>query len=102
MPAFATFQSSEVTAVIAFVRAGFDADAAAVKVGDPVRGQALFSGKGRCATCHRVNGNGPRVATDLSDIGAIRSAASLQRALLDPASSMLPANRTVRAVMRDG
>src|SRR5436190_5492863 len=92
MPAFATFQSSEVTAVIAFVRAGFDADAAAVKVGDPARGQALFSGKGRCATCHRINGTGPRVATDLSDIGAIRSAASLQRALLDPASSMLPAN----------
>ena len=102
MPAFATLQSREKTAVIAFIRAGFDAIAGAVKVGDPARGQALFSGKGGCATCHRVNGRGPRVATDLSDIGAIRSPVSLQRALLDPAGSLLPANRTVRAVTRDG
>ena len=102
MPAFATLQSRETTAVIAFLRAGFDAIAGAVKVGDAARGQSLFSGNGGCATCHRVNGRGPRVATDLSDIGAIRSPASLQRSLLDPAGSLLPANRTVRAVTRDG
>lgn len=102
MPAFVALPSSEVTAIIAFIRAGFDAIGSAVKVGDPARGQALFSGKGGCATCHRVNGRGPRSATDLSDIGAIRTPASLQRSLLDPAGSLLPANRTVRAVMRDG
>ena len=102
MPAFTTLQSRETIAVIAFLRAGFDAVAGAVKVGDPARGQALFSGKGGCATCHRVNGRGPRVATDLSDIGTIRSPTSLQRSLLDPAGSLLPANRTVRAVTRDG
>ena len=44
---------------------------------------ALFEGKAECATCHRVNGRGPRVAPDLSDIGAIRTLAALQRALLD-------------------
>ena len=102
MPAFVTLPSSEVTAIIAFIRAGFDSVANSVKVGNPARGQSLFSGKGGCATCHRVNGRGPRGATDLSDIGTIRTPASLQRALLDPAGSLLPANRTVRAVTRDG
>jgi putative heme-binding domain-containing protein len=52
--------------------------------------------------CHRVNGVGPRVAPDLSDIGSIRTADVLQRSLLDPTGSMLPSNRRVRAVMRDG
>ena len=102
MPAFVALPSSEVTALVAFMRAGFDSVASAVKVGDPARGQVLFAGKGGCATCHRVNGRGPRGATDLSDIGAIRTPASLQRALLDPAGSLLPANRIVRAVTRDG
>jgi putative heme-binding domain-containing protein len=101
MPPF-VFQPAEVTGVIAFIRAGFDPNAVAVRIGDPARGQTLFSGKGACGTCHRSNGRGPYLATDLSDIGAIRSSTSLQRALLNPAISMLPANRPVRAVTRDG
>ena len=41
-------------------------------------------------------------APDLTDIGRARSAAALQRALLDPTGSMLPINRPVRAVTEDG
>jgi cytochrome c oxidase cbb3-type subunit III len=101
MPSF-KFQPPEITAVIAFVRAGFDPAGTAVKVGSPSRGQALFVGKGGCATCHRVNGVGPRTAPDLSDIGAVRTASNLQRSLLDPTAAMLPINRPVRAVTREG
>jgi len=71
-------------------------------VGDPVRGRALFEGAGDCVTCHAVNGKGPRVAPDLGDIGALRTAELIHRTLLDPAASMLPANRPVRAVTVDG
>jgi hypothetical protein len=42
------------------------------------------------------------VAPDLSDIGAIRTAAALQRSLLDPTRAMLPINRPMRAVTNDG
>jgi hypothetical protein len=38
----------------------------------------------------------------LSDIGAARSAGSLQRSLVDPTSQMMPINRPVRVVTRDG
>jgi putative heme-binding domain-containing protein len=101
MPAF-KLQGAEVTALIAFIRAGFDVSGAAVKIGDPGRGKALFAGKAGCATCHRVNGVGPRTAPDLSDIGASRTAPALQRSLLDPSSAMWPINRPVRITTRDG
>jgi putative heme-binding domain-containing protein len=101
MPAFALLQPQEVSGIIAFIRAGFDASTS-IKLGDAARGQDLFSGKGGCGSCHRINGRGPRQASDLSDIGAIRSPASLQRTLLDPNRNLIPANRNVVAVMRDG
>jgi putative heme-binding domain-containing protein len=101
MPSF-KFQPGELTGVIAFIRAGFDPAGTAVKVGNPTRGAALFAGKGACGTCHRVNGVGPRSAPDLSDVGAVRTPAALQRSLLDPTAAMLPINKPVRAVTKDG
>jgi putative heme-binding domain-containing protein len=101
MPGF-KLQGTEVSALIAFIRAGFDVSGAAVKIGDPARGQTLFAGKAACSTCHRVNGVGPRTAPDLSDIGSSRTAPALQRSLLDPSSAMWPINRPVRITTRDG
>lgn len=101
MPSF-RFQPAELNAVLAYIRAGFDPSGTAVKVGDPARGRTLFSGKAGCATCHRVEGIGPRTAPDLSDIGALRNPSALQRSLVDPTSAMLPINRPVRAVTKDG
>ena len=83
MPAF-VLRPEELTAIVAFIRAGFDPASSAVRVGDAARGRELFHAKAECAQCHRVNGRGPRVAPDLSDIGAIRTLAALQRALLTP------------------
>lgn len=101
MPAF-TFAADEVNGLIAFIRAGFDPSGTPVKVGSAARGQTVFEGKGRCLTCHRVNGRGLRTAPDLSDIGAQRTPAALQRSLVEPTSAMLPINRPVRAVTREG
>jgi putative heme-binding domain-containing protein len=101
MPAF-DLRPNELDGIVAYIRAGFDPGGVAVRIGDAARGQALFVGRGDCASCHRVNGRGPRTAPDLSDIGAIRTPAALQRVLLDPAGALWPINRPVRAVTRDG
>jgi putative heme-binding domain-containing protein len=101
MPAF-KLQPAELVGLVAFIRAGFDPTSSAVRVGDAARGRELFAGRGECASCHRVNGNGPRVAPDLSDIGAIRTLAALQRALLQPSESLLPIHRPVSVVTKDG
>lgn len=101
MPPFA-LQRSEIVSLLAFIRAGFDPSGIAVKVGNVSRGKALYAGKGNCASCHRVDGAGPRVAPDLSDIGSGRTPAALQRSLLEPTAAMWPINRPVRLVTNDG
>jgi len=88
--------------LVAYIRSMHDFDTRGVALGDVARGEALFAGKGACTTCHRVNGKGSRVGPDLSDIGAIRAPDSLQQSVLDPNTSVLPINRSVRAVTRDG
>jgi putative heme-binding domain-containing protein len=94
-------QPRELTGIVAYIRAGFDTTAA-VSLGSATSGRALFEGKGACGTCHRVKGRGPRVAPDLSDVGIARAPAALQRSLVDPSSAMLPINRPVRIVTKDG
>ena len=47
---------AELDGIVAYIRAGFDPEGLAVRVGDPARGQALFEGSAGCTECHRVNG----------------------------------------------
>ena len=101
MPPFA-LDNADMAGIIAYLRNMNAFDAAAVKTGDAARGRALFNGKGACTGCHRIGADGSRVAPNLSDIGTARSAGSLQRSLVDPTSQMMPINRPVRVVTKDG
>jgi putative heme-binding domain-containing protein len=104
MPAF-VLDAAEMSGIIAYLRNmnAFDtAPVRNVKTGDVARGRAIFSGKAGCVSCHRVGGTGSIVAPNLSDIGAVRSAGSIQRSLLDPASQMMPVNRPVHVVTNYG
>jgi putative heme-binding domain-containing protein len=101
MPPF-RMQPAELNGLVAFIRSGFDRSGTPFKVGDAVRGQAIYDSNGGCAACHRVNGKGARTAPDLSDIGAVRQPAAIQRSLVEPNTAMLPINRTVRIVTADG
>ena len=96
------YTGSELTALVAYLRNMSSFDPSGVAIGDPIRGRSLYEGKGECGSCHRIDGRGPRYAPELSNIGALRTPASLRRTLLDPDAAMLPLNRPVRAVMRDG
>ncbi len=101
MPAFA-FTTSELTGIVAYLRNMNTFDRGSTKGGDAAHGRVVFEGKGACLSCHRVNHVGSRKAPDLSDVGAMRSAGSLERSLRNPSSQMMPINRPVRIVMRDG
>lgn len=101
MPAF-KFDPSEITGIIAYLRNMGAVDAKSVAVGDARRGQTLFEAKGACATCHRVNGTGALKGPNLSEIGGMRPASALEASLLDPNRAMLPVNRFVRVVTKEG
>jgi putative heme-binding domain-containing protein len=101
MPPF-KFEQPEMTAIIAYVRNMRTYDAKNTLIGDASKGRAVFEGKGECTKCHRVNGKGPRVAPDLSDIGTLRTPDAIMRAITDPEADVRFANRSIRAVTRDG
>ena len=94
--------AAEITGIVAFIRNMNAFDRGSVKAGDVSRGRATFEGKGGCTRCHRVGSLGSRVGPDLSETGATRSAGSLLRSLTDPTGQMMPINRPVRAVTKDG
>jgi len=101
MPATPNIVPAQATRIVAYLRSrAVVRDAAAG--GDAARGEALFRGKGRCLTCHRVRGEGSRTGPDLSRIGALRTSDHLAQSLLDPQAEVQPANRTYAATLRDG
>jgi putative heme-binding domain-containing protein len=94
--------AAEITGIVAFIRNMNAFDRGSVKTGDVGRGRLAFEGKGSCTRCHRIGSLGSRTAPDLSEVGATRSAGSLFRSLTEPTSQMMPINRPIRAVTKDG
>jgi len=101
MPPF-HLDAADLTGLVAYIRNMNTLDRGSLKPGDAARGQAVFEGKGACLNCHRVNGKGSRKAPDLSDIGAVRSAGSIERSLVEPSVQMMPINRPVHILTRNG
>jgi quinoprotein glucose dehydrogenase len=95
------FSEAQAANLVAYLRSRVSTPIAMVP-GDADRGQAIFEGKGKCATCHRVNGKGSRIGPDLSDIGQLRKVPDLDRSLVDPGAEILPSNRSFRVVTREG
>jgi putative heme-binding domain-containing protein len=100
MPAF-RLDAAEVAGIIAYLRNMNAVDRGSLVPGDAARGKTIYASQ-NCARCHRIAASGSYVAPDLTDIGAVRSAASLVRSLTDPNSQMFPINRPIRVVTRDG
>lgn len=88
--------------IVAFLRSMAETAGNAVAIGDAAKGRAIFEGKGNCRNCHRVGSSGSRVGPDLTEIGATRRAAEIDRSLVDPDAEVLPQNRYVRLVGKDG
>ncbi len=93
---------ADLAGLVAYLRNMNSFDRGSMKPGDAARGRVVFEGKGGCLGCHRVHGKGSRKGPELSDVGALRSAGSLERSLVDPTSQMMPINRPVRVVTQDG
>ena len=94
------YSEAQAGTIVAYLRSLASTSNAAVP-GDAARGQALFEGKAACLTCHRVNGNGSRLAAELSDIGQFRRADELRQSLVDPSAEIKPPNRSFRVVTRE-
>jgi putative heme-binding domain-containing protein len=101
MPAI-NLDAADLAGLIAYLRNMNSVDRGSIKPGNPERGRTLVESKGACLTCHRINNTGSRKAPNLSEIGATRSAGSIERSIVDPDSQMWPINRPVLIVTKDG
>jgi len=74
----------------------------ALPPGDAANGKTLVAAN-KCFDCHRIGETGSRVGPDLSAIGAAgRTAERLTAALVAPDDEVLPENRYVRVVTKEG
>lgn len=71
------------------------------QTGDAAKGKALVASSG-CLNCHRIGDTGSRLGPNLSDIGDRRTPDRLQRSIVAPDEEVLPENRFVSVVLKDG
>jgi len=102
MPANDYFSVFDAETIVAYLRSMASTARPNSVLGDAIRGKALFEGKGGCLNCHHVRDNGSRVGPDLTEAGLARRAVELERSILNPDAEILPENRSVRVVTRDG
>ena len=100
MPPF-VLKPEELEDLVAFIRSGMDQSGIPFHLGDVARGKAIYK-SADCAHCHRVAGNGPRTAPDLTDIGFIRRPSQMLSSLTNPSKATEPINRPVTIVTKDG
>lgn len=96
------FDGRQLWQIVAYVRTLSQSPKSSASGGDPVRGKDLFHNKGGCGQCHKVGDTGGRLAPNLSDIGARRSAEFLRTSLLRPNATVLPRHWTLRVVTKKG
>jgi putative heme-binding domain-containing protein len=70
--------------------------------GNPVRGQALFGGKGHCTSCHRVGETGSALGPNLTAVGTQLTVDQLRKSLLDPDPTVSPMYQRYRIITRNG
>ena len=88
-------------ALAAAVPAGQRGNQNETPAGDAGRGKALVESSG-CFECHRIDDRGSRLGPNLSAIGGRRTPDRLRQALVTPDEEVVPDNRFVRVVTKDG
>ncbi|MGH9325504.1 MAG: c-type cytochrome, partial [Terriglobia bacterium] len=101
MPAF-NLPPDELNALAAFVHSLNSPAAVSAVPGDRAAGEAYFFGRGKCSTCHMVNGRGSAVGPDLSDVANALTVGELRESLQDPSARITPGYGLVTVRLRDG
>jgi putative heme-binding domain-containing protein len=70
--------------------------------GNPARGAEIYRGKGGCAACHSIQGEGGLSGPDLAGIGVRRSAQYLRESVVDPQAAVPEGYMLVTVVAKDG
>jgi PQQ-dependent dehydrogenase (methanol/ethanol family) len=101
MPPF-DLPDSTLDTLVAMI-ASLNASAAKSSVpGDPAAGKQFFFGKGQCASCHMVYGEGSPIGPDLSDVALEMTVDEIREALSQPDRRIAPGYGLVTLQLRNG
>jgi cytochrome c oxidase cbb3-type subunit 3 len=101
MPAFHSLESSNIKAVVTYVRTLQGTKKVVKLPGDPARGEAIFLVKAGCAGCHMAAGKGGFIASDLSAYARTRTVEQLRNEITTPSNNDRRA-RMATATLRSG
>jgi len=102
MPAFHALATSDVTAVVAYLRTLQGTRQTLKLPGDPVHGETIFFGNAGCSSCHMIAGKGGFIASDLSTYARTHTVEEIRSAITDPAQGGDRQARMVTATIRGG
>jgi len=93
---------AEVWKMTAFVKTLSSAGMRETATGNPVSGKQIYLGKGRCATCHSIAGEGGTLGPDLSAVGRSRGLEYLMESLVSPEADVAVPYRAIQIVTKSG
>jgi cytochrome c oxidase cbb3-type subunit 3 len=101
MPAFSSFGTEQLSALIAYLRVLQGQSKQTPLPGDATRGKTLFYGRAKCAECHLVSGQGGFLAPDLTSYAARKGADEVRTKIVNPDKNLDPRRGIVDVVLRD-
>lgn len=102
MPAFHSLDSSNIKAVVTYLRTLQGTGKRAKLPGDPAHGETVFLGKAGCSGCHMVAGKGGFIASDLSAYARTRTVEQIRSEITSPTPSSDHRARMATATLRSG
>ena len=88
--------------LVAFIRSLSTKAAQLAVPGSPDSGKHIFFGKGRCADCHMIRGQGGLLGPELSNLGGERTLSEIRQSILKPGSSLQRRYKTITLVTQSG
>jgi len=84
MPPFASLGAPKLQSILSYLRFLQGKNETRTDTGNPAQGKQIFFGKGGCADCHAMHGEGHYLSTDLSDFAYDHDPADILTAIIKP------------------
>lgn len=84
MPPFRSLGDPKLRSILSYLRFLQGKSEPGFQTGNPEQGKQIFFGKGQCADCHAMHGEGKFVSTDLSDFAYDHDPNDICTAIVDP------------------
>jgi cytochrome c oxidase cbb3-type subunit 3 len=102
MPPFKSLGDLEVGSILDYLRLLEAKNETRSAAGNPIRGQQIFFGKGGCANCHAMHGEGHFLSTDLSDFAYDHDANDIRVAIANLQEQQVPPQTLARVMDKSG